>query len=376
MHTGEHQPADRMRSLDVLRGLAVMGMILVNASAAMMYDNRAAVYPTLIHEHWAGLHLADTVFPAFLMMMGVAVPMSLGRIRGDAAARGSSIARIARRAGRLFLLGFVLSNLHWFAHFDAGAWRFWGVLQRIGIVYAACGMLFLVAGRRTWIAAIVVLLLGYWPLALIPQPDGQITDLWVRGLNFVGWADRATFGIGDHIYVTGPQGYDPEGLLGTLPAIAHGLIGVVIGDYLRHHPGPGKARVLMMAGALMLAAGCAWGMVFPVVKDLWSSTFVLVTCGLTTIVLGALHGLIDGRSSPARWPMTIALAFGGNAIAAYTLHEVTAFMMTWDLLVMPFRWAETWLPQALAALIPVALYMALIGWTMMWLRRRNWVIKV
>lgn len=372
----DDRPIDRLVSLDVLRGLAVMGMILVNASAGMFYDNRATVYATLIHQRWDGLHLADVVFPAFLMMVGVAIPVSLDRAkRGGGLDRAIGM-RIARRAGRLFLIGFILSNLHWFAHFDQVAWRFWGVLQRIGIVYGICALLFLKTGRSTWLAIVAVILLAYWPLALIPQPDGQATDLWVRGLNFVGWADRATLGAGGHIYVPGAQGYDPEGMLGTLPAIAHGLIGVAIGDFLRRRPGPASARMLMLVGVAMLAAGLAWSIVFPIVKDLWSSSFVLVTCGLTTIALGALHAAMDDRPGPARWPVTIALGFGGNAIAAYVLHEVSGFLLGWDVLLLPYRWAMQWMSPPSAALVPIMLYLAAIGWAMAWLRRRGWTIKV
>lgn len=372
----ERQTSERLISLDVLRGLAVMGMILVNASAGMLYDNHAAVYPTLIHEHWNGLHLADTVFPAFLMMVGVAIPISLERTRRDGGLGPAAGLRVARRGARLFLIGFLLSNLHWLAHLSPDTWRLWGVLQRIGIVYAVCAAIFLATPRRFWFAAAATLLLGYWPLTLLPQPDGQATDLWARGLNFVGWADRATLGTGRHIYVFGAQGYDPEGMLGTLPAIAHGLIGVIVGDFLRRRPGVASARTLLLAGAAMLATGLIWGIVFPIVKDLWSSSFVLVTCGLTTITLGALHGTIDGRPNRIRWPVTVALAFGGNAIAAYVLHELTGILLTWDTLLLPYRWALPWASASFAALLPPLLYLAMIGWAMMWLRRRGWVIKV
>lgn len=371
------RPAGRLVSLDALRGLAVMGMILVNASAGMFYDNRAAVFATLLHEHWEGLHVADVVFPAFLMMVGVAVPMSLDRAKRGGGLDRATAGRIAGRVGRLFLIGLLLSNLHWLARFDTGAWRFWGVLQRIGLVYGACAVLFLATGRRTWLAVIAAVLVAYWPLLLVPQPDGQPTDLWVRGLNFAGWADRATLGAGRHIYVPGPQGYDPEGLLGTLPAIAHGLIGVVVGDRLRRRPGPATARALVLAGAVLAAAGLAWGLVFPIVKDLWSSSFVLVTCGLTAALLGVLHAAMDGAAPRrVRWPETVAHAFGGNAIAAYVLHELTPFLLTWDVLLLPYRRALGWMPPPLASLVPIALYLAGIGWAMLWLRRRGWVIKV
>ena len=133
----------RLVSLDVLRGLTVVGMILVNSMAGMFYGAKAEVFPPLLHAHWDGLMLADLVFPGFLMMVGVAIPLAMANARDGA---GKQAGTILARTGRLVLLGFLLSNLYWFADFSSGAWRLFGVLQRIGLVYGACALLFLACG--------------------------------------------------------------------------------------------------------------------------------------------------------------------------------------------------------------------------------------
>ncbi|MFL9839970.1 heparan-alpha-glucosaminide N-acetyltransferase domain-containing protein [Sphingomonas sp. ST-64] len=357
----------RLISLDVLRGLTVAGMILVNSAAAMKWGADAEVAPILLHKSWDGLTLADLVFPGFLTMVGIAIPFSLRDPKPGQ--QGRALAR----AGRLVLLGVILSNLYWATDFDAHPFRVFGVLQRIGLVYGACALLYLTAGPRLRIALIAVILIGYWPLTLLPAPDGLPNDLWQRGHNFVASLDRVV--LGAHRYVQGPEGYDPEGILGTLPAIAQGLIGVVLGEFLRNRSG-GRTRALALAGGAMVAVGAAWSFAFPIVKDIWSSSFVLVTSGIITLALAALHPWLDRTGQKPGPAATAMIAFGGNAIAAYTLHQLTASMVTWDLLRTPFDATRTTLGDPVASLIPVLLYMVLIWAAMEWLRRKAWIIKI
>lgn len=344
----------RLISLDVLRGLTVAGMILVNSAAVIKYGAGANVAPILLHAHWEGLTLADLVFPAFLTMVGIAIPFSL-RQRGS----GTHAPQILARTARLVLLGFVLSNLYWFASFASGEWRLFGVLQRIGLVYGACALLFLSTGPRLRLAIIAILLIGYWPLTLLPALDGLPTDIWQRGHNFVASVDRVL--LGEHLYVKGPEGYDPEGILGTLPAIAQGLIGVAVGELLIARAGQ-RTRLLGIADAGVLAAGLAWSFAFPIVKDIWSSPFVLATAGLTILVLALLHHWLDREGRTPGFAATAMLAFGANAIAAYTLHQVTASVVSWDLLLLPFRASRESLGDPLASLLPgIALSRADLG---------------
>lgn len=365
----------RLLSLDVLRGLTVIGMIVVNASAGLHYGGQFEVFPQLLHSRWIGVTLADLVFPAFLMIVGVSIPLA---VRADAAQPKSHQVRAAAgRTARLFLLGLMLSNLFWFQTLAEPGWRFWGVLQRIGLVYGACVLLFLYTGPRARIGIATAILALYWPLSLLPPLDGGATDLGRAGANFIASIDRLT--LGGHNYVKGPSGYDPEGLLGTLPAIAHGLIGVIVGEFLLKRRGTKAAGRLAAAGLIMLAAGLIWGLAFPIIKDIWSSSFVLVTCGLSTIILAILHAFLD-RPEPPRGALTlltaIAIPFGINAIAAYVLHALAGPMVGWRLLLAPAEGMRTLIGDQTSALIPVLLFSAAIWLCMIYLHHRRWIIRI
>ena len=365
MPAADHSKPQRLVSLDLLRGLAVIGMIIVNSMAGQ--EGQGPVYATLLHSHWDGLTLADVVFPAFLFMVGVSIPLSLRR------KEEADYSRILWRTLRLILLGFILSNLFWFSQFGSGTWRLFGVLQRIGIVYGVCALMFLTLSARARLIVAAAILILYWPLTLIPTLDGVPTDLWLRGRNFVGSFDRVL--LGTHLYVPGTEGYDPEGILGTLPAIAQGLIGVAVGEYLLRKR---DLKPLWIAGAAMLVAGIAWGFVFPVIKDIWSSTFVLVTCGISLLVLAALSLVFDAKpeTGPRRAVDILVLPFGMNAIAAYALHEVTWALLGWDLLQWPYLQLTPATGPELAAFAPVLLYLALIWLAMFYLWRKRWLIRI
>ncbi|MFT3996769.1 MAG: heparan-alpha-glucosaminide N-acetyltransferase domain-containing protein [Asticcacaulis sp.] len=369
--------AQRLVSLDALRGLTVIGMILVNATAGMYYGLKAQVFPLLLHAHWDGLTLADAVFPAFLTMVGVSIPLSLSKARAGSGLDAVQAQKIFWRTLRLFAIGWLLSNLHWLANFDGGPWRFWGVLQRIALVYGAAAVLFLTCGPRLRLGLIVGLLLIYWPLTLIPAPDSLPNDLWQRGHNFAAAVDRLMFGAGGHNYVKGPEGYDPEGLLGTLPAIAQALIGMAMGEYLLR-PRPRSAVTLAAAGAALLLSGIAWGFVFPVIKDIWSSSFVLVTAGLTLLVLAPLHGWLDKGApvtGPVAGPVSFAIAFGVNAIAAYVLHFLLNDLLGWQLYTQTYFATRDVVGEPVAALFPVVLFILTIWLPVDYLRRRGWIIR-
>lgn len=374
--TAGPSPPSRLVSLDVLRGLTVIGMILVNVSAGFHYGDRFEVYPLLLHARWDGLTLADLVFPAFLMIVGVSIPLARRSERGERPS-GVELRRIGWRTVRLFALGLLLSNLYWLQDSSASDWRLWGVLQRIGLVYGICAVLYLLVGSRFRMVLILAMLALYWPLSLLPSLDGSPTDIWEPGANFVASVDRLM--LGEHNFVKGAMGYDPEGLLGTIPAIAHGLIGVAVGEFLFRHRGCDAAWRLASAGLTMLIVGIGWAFAFPVIKDIWSSSFVLVTCGLTTLALALLHGGLDGntRYERALGPIiSLPVAFGVNAIAAYVLHALAGPMVGWRSMLAPADWASPFVGERSAALIPVVLFIAVIGLCMIYLRRRNWIIRI
>ena len=179
----------------------------------------------------------------------------------------------------MIALGWALSNIWWFTSFHATSWRLFGVLQRIGIVYGACAIMFLTVDATT---RVIVAARDPHPLLaadLIPSLDGLPTDLWVRGHNFVGSVDRVLLGAGNHIYVNGLEGYDPEGLAWHASGDCAGPDWH--GDrriFAARMTGTACARSRLRARSCS-SLGILWGFVFPVVKDIWSSTFVLVTVG-------------------------------------------------------------------------------------------------
>jgi predicted acyltransferase len=362
---------ERLASLDVLRGLTLIGMIVVNAAIGL--EKTMSTFPLLLHSQWAGFTIADAVFPAFLFMVGVSVPIALRKEAGQPLS-ALTTSRILRRSLLLILIGVLLHNLGTLADFDRPI-RPFGVLQRIGVVYGACAFLFLVSTSRTRMILILALLLGYWALLYVPCPDGLATNLWQAGHNFVSAFDRVLLGV--HRYHKGPEGYDPEGLLSDIPSVAHGLIGVAVGEYLQKNKRPNAALHMAITGTSMMIAGVAWGSILPVVKDIWSPSFVLVSCGLSLALLAALHFLLDGRESAAKNPVVVfCLAFGMNSIAAYVTYVLASDVLEYDLFTAPYKILAPLIGGELAELVPIVMFLILVWLPMAYLRKRGWIIKV
>ena len=361
---------DRLLSLDVMRGLVVVGMITVNSAALLREVDGFNVPPLLLHAEWAGFTLADFVFPGFVFMVGVSIAIAL---RGAAMTKAMLRATTGRTL-RLFFAGLLVSNLYWAADWTQNDFRVMGVLQRIGLCYFAGAILFLTLSARSRLRLAVALLLLYWPLTLLPMPDGNATNLGVAGANFVSWCDRAL--MGPYNYVQEPLGFDPEGLLGTIPAIAQCLLGVAAGEWLgknarREH----ASRDLALAGAGLALAGWGWSFLFPFIKALWTSSYALFSTGLAMLLLAGCHWLCDRR----QWRGAAALffaAFGVNAIFAYLLHEFSSvilgsdLMQSFEVITAPALW-----PQA-ASLAPVAVYVLLIWGPLRYMQRRGWTVRI
>jgi predicted acyltransferase len=281
-------------------------MILVNNPGTW-----SAVYPQLEHAQWDGWTYTDTIFPFFLFIVGVAMALSLGRRRAAGAAPGALARHLAIRAAAIIGLGLVLGLVSFFA-FHKEHMRFPGVLQRIGVCVLAAGAIFLFGGARAIAAAAVILLVGYWAL-MSPGPLDPGTNLAAR-------IDHAVFGA--H---TWKAGWDPEGLLSTLPAIATTLLGVLAGERLRARGSAASLRGLFAAGAIATAAGLFWGRFFPINKSLWSSSYALLMAGLACLCLAACVWIVDVRGWK-RWAAPLAW-LGRNAIAAFTLSTLGAITL-------------------------------------------------
>lgn len=304
----------RLVSLDAFRGLTIAGMILVNTPGSW-----AHVYAPLRHAEWHGWTPTDLIFPYFLFIVGVAIPFSFSRRLAEGARRTDLFRHVVRRSLILVAVGFFLRL---FPDFEVAGMRWPGVLQRIGVVYLAAAGLYLAfrpAGR--W-AATWILLLGYWAaMALVPVPGYGVGDLSPEG-NLAAWLDRLL--MDGHLW----QGtWDPEGFLSTLPAVATTLLGIFTGEWLRSGRGGREVtRGLLLAGAVLVPAGMAWGILFPINKNLWTSSYVLVTAGTALLLFGAMYWAIDVKRWRGWWhkPMVV---YGMNAIAVYALSTLVTKLM-------------------------------------------------
>jgi predicted acyltransferase len=308
--------AGRLLALDAFRGLTIAGMILVNNPGSW-----SAIYWPLAHAEWHGWTPTDLIFPFFLFIVGVAMPLSYAKRleRGDT--RGKLLRHAAERSALILLTGLFMAA---FPFFRLATVRIPGVLQRIAVCYLFAALAYLYLQRRGRIAMIAVLLLGYWALMVwVPVPGYGVGRLDLEG-NLAAYLDRALL-LG-HLW---KPTWDPEGPLSTLPAIATALLGVLLGDWLlrsRARPAVLKPATFMFVwGAAGLAAGQLWGLWFPINKNLWTSSYVLFTAGFACILLGLCYLIIDERGA-RRWAAPF-LWYGLNPLFLFVASGLLAKMM-------------------------------------------------
>ena len=295
----------RLTSLDVLRGLTILGMIVVNNQG-----DGSHVLPSLGHATWNGITVADLVFPFFLVIMGVSMAISFAK-------RRPTLTKVLRRSALLFALGFFLNA---FPHFDPAEVHIMGVLQRIALVYLGTALLVLYVPRKAQLATGAALLVGYFGLmTLVPVPGHGAGVLTPDG-NLAGFIDRALLGA-KHVYGNGP--YDPEGLLSTLPALVTALIGFWTGDWVRRQAVTADVtKRLATAGLALAVAGAAWAPLFPINKKIWTSSYVLFTAGCALGLLAITYQLVEVRGfRKLGRPFEV---LGLNAILVYMASEELA----------------------------------------------------
>ncbi len=314
----------RLASLDALRGFDMFWIIGGDAlvvSWANLTQWRTANWAAGQMEHvaWDGFHLYDLIFPLFVFLSGVAMPFSLSRRveRGDN--RQALVLHAVKRGLILVALGVIYNN--GLFQMGLGEMRYPSVLGRIGLAYTGAAVIVLFTGVKGQVRSLVGLLVGYWlALRFIPVPGGIGAGHLTQEGSLAGWVDRALVPgqlfLGDH---------DPEGLLSTLPAIASALAGALCGHLLRRPDWSPERKTLALlgAGAASVAAGAAWHPWFPVNKNLWTSSFVLVTAGLSILLLAVFYYLIDGRGWK-RWAFPLQV-IGANSILIYLAGRLIDF---------------------------------------------------
>jgi predicted acyltransferase len=304
-------PAERLLCLDIFRGLAVAGMIVVDNPGS---DDLA--YWPIKHADWNGWTPADFIFPSFLFLVGISMVYSFDARLQRGESRKQILVHAFKRSLILIAIGLFV-NASPIIGLDLHTWRFEGVTQRIALCYFAAAILVLWSNRRGTLIAICACLLGYWAiLRFVPVPGlgrpGHDIPFMDPDRNLVAWLDRKLF-MG-HLF---DKTRDPEGLLSTIPAIATTLIGVLTGYWLRSERSPGtKAMRMLGAGILGLVAGLVWNQWFPINKNLWTSSFVLFSGGFALVFLSVLYWTLEIKRWRGAWTMPI-LVFGMNAIAGF-----------------------------------------------------------
>ncbi len=302
MRPGHHH----LESLDAFRGLTIAGMILVNNPGS--WDS---VYTPLVHADWNGCTLADLVYPFFLVILGVALPFALARRRESGHELGRVHARIVRRSILLFALGLVLNLVA--AQFSFATVRIPGVLQRIALVYFAAALITLHASRPARAVIAVTLMLAHWFVLTLAPMTPRAT--------IAAQIDHAVFGR--HLLL---PTYDPEGLIGTLSAIASALIGTLAGDWLRASSSDAQRMTnLLSAGAVLTAVGMLWALALPINKPLWTGSYAAFTAGLALLSLAACYITIEIVGARA-WARPFVW-LGVNPLAIYFLAELVSHII-------------------------------------------------
>lgn len=342
------RPRGRVLSVDILRGMTVCLMIIVNNGVGKSF-------PFLRHADWNGMTPCDMVFPFFLFIMGVSLAL----------ASKKSVGEILRRTVLIIL---VCWAVYWFDCILGGDWlpfehfRLTGVLVRIALAYCAVALL----SRRMspgYLALLAAVLLAVYS-ALLLLGNGYAND----ETSIVAKVDMAVLGL-KHLYMQRPV--DPEGLLGLIPSTAHAILGYLCGLMLKADATAGQRTARMAVyGAMLLALGLLLTIWLPLNKKIWSPSFVLVTCGAAALLLSVLSLFLDGKRKGTGNRGRLALergdragffkVFGVNPLALYVLSEILA-VLAWHFSLPRKAYAlfQGFLPPAFASLLYALLFMLL-----------------
>lgn len=338
---------------------------------AMIIVNSPNTYGELSHAYWAGINVADLIFPFFIIIVGVAI--SLGFKNSDSTTDIRPIVtKVWRRAVILFCIGLVV-NL-FYTHFEQI--RILGVLQRIALVYLCCSLLAIYASTRTIIKTGIALLILYWVfILLVPAPNLPAGHL-ERGDNIINWFDRFMPGM------LWRGTWDPEGLLSTFPAIVTGIMGMLMGRILLNSANQLTSAVmnLFVFGFVAFCTGCIWSLGFPFIKQIWSSSFVLATGGLASMFLASMVWYTDIKGY--RFGTRLPVIFGANAITAYVLHVVIEKLLDWPFSGVSIHglyldWSEAaGLSQFTSTTLWVAVFFGICCIPVVWLYKKQIFIKI
>ena len=340
--------SQRLLSLDILRGITVAGMILVNNGWGESYE-------MLEHSKWNGLTPCDLVFPFFLFIMGISCYLSL--VKSEFKPTPKVIRRIIKRTVLLFAIGLFI---HWFDNALSGDYgfahlRIWAVLQRIALCYCAVSLFAIFCNHRYTLPVAAALLVIYSAILIFGNGYAEDADI-----NILAQADLKLFGY-DHIYHKSPV--DPEGLLGTISSIAHVMLGFYCGRLIRMKDTINQKVIdLFVVGTVIVIGGWLLSYGLPLNKRVWSPSYVLVTCGLASLLQALLMYVIDIQQKKG-W-ITFFHVFGVNALALYVSSELLAILLgNFGVSETVYGWIHAVIPPLKPASLVYALYFVLLNFS-------------
>lgn len=310
----------RLKSLDALRGF---DMLLIMGFGWMLYDI-CCLWPggdqfwlarQMEHAAWNGLTLFDTIFPLFLFISGMTFPFSFARSKEKGLGDGSIVRKVLVRALIMVALGIVYNGCF---ELKFSSMRFYSVLGRIGVAWALAALLYIRLSWKPRAVIAAVILVGYNLLLLIAAPDRPGADSLSFEGNLVGYVDRLI--MPGHLLNTS-SGFDPEGLLSTLPAVVTAMLGQFAGEFVRSER-KHKTLWMLVAAAVLLGVGLVWSTWFPINKKLWTSSFVLVVAAYSLALFALFYYLIDVRGWQ-KWAFPLEV-IGLNSITIYMIQRIVS----------------------------------------------------
>lgn len=371
--------ANRYLALDVLRGLTIAFMVIVNTPG-----NWSDLYAPLAHASWHGITPTDLVFPTFLFVVGNAMSFAMKKL-GDIPKK-EFFKKIGKRTLLIFLIGWLLNAFPFFEYNQAGELlfidlsnvRFFGVLQRIALSYFFAAIILYLGGVRLgWIFSILTLIL-YWPVLFFLGDSGDpyslIGNAAIKLDLYVIGAERMYMGEGIP--------FDPEGILSTLTSIVNVIAGYFVGKLIQSQGGSvSTVRFLLVIGIICISSSYAWDLVFPINKKIWTSSYVLMTVGWDLILIAGLLWLIEIRKID-NWTYFFQV-FGRNPLVLYVLSGLVISLIS----MIPFgendlkEWIyetvyTSWLSPKNASFLFSFTYMLVIWILGFWMDRKKIYIKV
>ena len=367
------QQTQRLQSLDALLGFDmffIMGGGTLFVALATLFPNVffQTIAKQMEHVPWNGFAFEDMIFPLFLFIAGISFPFSLAKQREKGMTDAAIYKKIVRRGLTLVLLGIVYNGL---LQLDFEHQRYASVLGRIGLAWMFAALIFVNTGAKTRIGIIAAILVGYWLLlALVPAPDGGGAGVFTKEGSLVGYVDRMLLPGRLHLGI-----HDPEGLLSAVPAIATALLGISTGEFIKSgrygFSDTRKVLYILSAGIILLVVGKAWDIVFPINKNLWTSSFVCFVGGLSAILFALFYYVVDVKNY-RKWTLFFRV-IGMNSITIYLAQRFINFRYTADSL---FGGLTSLVPENAQPLISSLAYIAVCWGFLYVLYRQRIFLKV